>query len=60
MAEVMPFEVQENEMSKRPSRQKDKDTQKSKNMRVLMDDYGWDRRGIENVFQTGEKHGKKQ
>lgn len=56
----MLFEVQENEMSKRPGRQKDKDTQKSKNMRVLMDDYGWDRQGIENVFQTGEKHGKKQ
>lgn len=34
------------------------DTQKSKNVRILMDGYGLDRQGIENVFQIREKHGK--
>jgi len=34
------------------------DTQKSKNVRILMDDYGLDRQGIENGFQIRKKHGK--
>lgn len=34
------------------------DTQKNKNVRILMDNYGLDRQGIENVFQIRKKHGK--
>ena len=33
------------------------DTQKNKNVRVLMDDYGLDKQRIENTFQIREKHG---
>lgn len=36
------------------------DTEKSKNVRVLKDDYDLDRQGIEKVVQVGEKHSEKK